>query len=109
MKDFVINIKFHYLYRDAGNYKNYGHLIFPNPNNIQIETLLKKLQENLIDSEFFEPISVGVPLLDVENRDEELDHDWYEFEKITQTQEFPTETKTINEFLESFIKHKKIG
>lgn len=48
-----MNIKFNYLYRDAGNYKTFGFVIFANPNSILIEEAEKKFRNSLIDSEFF--------------------------------------------------------
>jgi len=30
------NIKFNYLYRDAGNYKHYGSVIFASPNDLSL-------------------------------------------------------------------------
>ena len=33
-----INLKFHYLYRDAGNYKQFGSVVLSNPTNLSPET-----------------------------------------------------------------------
>ena len=34
MSDLESNLKFEYLYRDAGNYKQYGSMVFDNPTRI---------------------------------------------------------------------------
>ena len=42
------NIKFSYLYRDAGNYKNYGEVIFANPDEMPIEEVEILIKSKLI-------------------------------------------------------------
>jgi hypothetical protein len=95
------NIRFDYLYRDAGNYKNYGFVIFSNPNNLSIEKLRSSIISNLNDGEFFNHKRLKIPALffSIKNSD---DHFWHEFENIEETNETPTETRTIDEFLNSF-------
>lgn len=94
------NIRFNYLYRDAGNYKNYGYVIFPNPNNLPIEKLKIPIYNYLIDGEFFKHKSMKIPPLffSPENSD---DHSLHEFENIEETEDEPTDTRTIDEFMNS--------
>lgn len=44
-----LKIKFSYLYRDAGNYKQYGSVVLDNPDNLSLEEIEKQIRANLID------------------------------------------------------------
>jgi hypothetical protein len=46
------NIKFNYLYRDAGNYKQFGNIVLSNLNNIALDLIEDIVRGNLIDGEF---------------------------------------------------------
>lgn len=92
------NIRFNYLYRDAGNYKNYGFVIFSNPNFLSFEKLSRSIISNLIDGEFFNYKRLKIPALFFSTKNSD-DHFWHEFENIEETNEAPTETRTIDEFL----------
>lgn len=93
------NIQLFYLYRDAGNYKLFGQVIFRNPENLTIEEILQKIQAKLIDGEFFDAKKWGLPVLQFENFNEELDHPWHEFEKIETATSEITDNRSISEFL----------
>ncbi|AWH84323.1 hypothetical protein HYN59_03970 [Flavobacterium album] len=81
-----MNLKFNYLYRDASNYKNYGSVIFSNPNSIPLILIENAVRGNLIDGEFFSSEDWQLPDLffEVKNSD---DHIWHEFESIEATNE----------------------
>jgi hypothetical protein len=55
------NIKFSYLYRDSGNYKNYRSIIFENPAGIALSTLNEAIQSKLIDGTWFYAAEWGLP------------------------------------------------
>jgi len=95
------NVKFNYLYRDGGNYKQFGFVIFTNDNNIQIEEILNQIQLKLIDGEFFDPKKWAVETLYKYPYDPELDHSWHEFEDIEITSESPTSKVDIIDFVSS--------
>lgn len=99
MKDLKNNIKFSYLYRDAGNYKEYGDTIFPNYSNLDISEINRLIRKNLIDGEFFEPLKWNIPLIYEDSYDSEIDHEWYEFISVEATQEKATDARNIHEFL----------
>ncbi len=83
------NIKFNYMYRDSGNYKNYGFIIFKNPEKLSLIFIEQEIRKRLIDAEFFEPSKVKIPQL-VNNDfpyDSDLDHSWNEFVSIEETDE----------------------
>jgi hypothetical protein len=93
-------IKFSYLYRDLGNYKQFGFEIFLNQKSIPIIKIEKEIRAKLIDNEYFEPNKWNLKTLYNFPFDDELDHFWHEFEKIEFTKE---EATSID--IESFLKH----
>jgi len=94
------NIQFSYKYRDAGNYKVFGHVIFANPNNYSLEFIENKLRASLIDSESFDPKDWKLPRLKFDDWVPDLDHTWNEYENLEYTLEPPTQERSISEFLE---------
>ena len=94
------NIRFNYLYRDAGNYKVWGSEILSNPDCISLVEVETKIREYLIDGEFFDPKYWKVKRLKHDDWVPELDHTWNEFESIEITSEEPTVDYSISKFLE---------
>lgn len=99
MNDLYHNIRFSYLYRDAGNYKLFGQVVFGNPENIALGEIRKRINASLIDGEFFEAKKWGLTELKFENYLPELDHNWCEFEEVTSTYFETTDKRTMAEFL----------
>ncbi len=101
-----MNIKFSYLYRDAGNYKNYNNIIFSNPNNISVEQLENSIRNSLIEGLWFDAINWRIPDLYFKEYEwnNELDHCWHEFGQLKETTEKPTTETTIDMFLTSILK-----
>ena len=93
------NIQFSYLYRDAGNYKLYGQVVFGNPENIALEEIRNIINAHLIDGEFFEAKKWRVPELKFEDYLPEVDHSWYEFEDVELTSIENSDNRTIAEFI----------
>ena len=81
-----MNIRFSYLYRDAGNFKNFGEANFSNPNEFSLENLSARIKLALLDEMYFDAYMVGLPELFFEDYDDELDHDWHEFELLDYVQ-----------------------
>lgn len=102
MKSLKTNIKFNYEYRDAGNYKQFGSIVFENPSNIlDLESLEKTIRYNLFDTEFFYPFKLSIPSLHFDDWDTELDHFWYRFESVEHSRVTPNDLKsrTIEQFI----------
>lgn len=97
-----MNIKFEYLYRDSGNYKNWGEVIFSNPESISVDFLTENVQSILIDKIYFFAQEALVPDLHFKNYDMALDHGWHEFNSFSETDEAPTDTKSRN--VDDFLK-----
>ena len=99
MKDLRSNIKLEYLYRDAGNYKIYGNQIFPNPDNIKLEDIERRMKSVLIDGEYFDPVKWGVEPLGFQDQNEDLDHFWNEFNSVSLSNEPSTADFSITELI----------
>lgn len=99
MPDLNLNIKLSYLYRDAGNYKQFGDIVFNNPENFTLDEINAKLKSLLIDGEYFVATQWQIPTLYTFPFDEELDHTWHEFESLTSTREKATDERSISEFI----------
>ncbi len=94
-----MNLKLQYQYRDAGNYKNWGEVVFSNPNQRMVEEVHQLIADTLIDGEFFYSEDWGVPDLHFEEYpwDDDLDHDWHQFQALASTDEIATDN--IEDFL----------
>lgn len=86
-----MNIEFSYLYRDAGNFKQFGSVIFSNKECFAPEIIASMLKKSLIDELFFDPLLAEVPTLFFDDIDEELDHDWHEFENVKEVETPPND------------------
>ena len=81
-----MNIKLNYLYRDASNYKNFGSVVFSNPNHASLRNIESIIKQNLIDSEYFVAEVWQLPSLFFPERNED-DHIWHEYESLEFTYE----------------------
>jgi hypothetical protein len=79
------NIKFNYLYRDSGNYKKFGSVIFADPNNIELAEIEKLIRSRLIDELWFYADEWNLPELFTEYLDFRIDPTWHEFESVEYT------------------------
>lgn len=93
------NIKFNYLYRDSGNFKKYGSVIFANPNNIDLSELETLIKSKLIDETWFYAEEWGVPDVFTKMIDFRIDPTWHEFESA----EYTTERAGMEFKLPAFI------
>lgn len=98
-----MNVRFEYLYRDAGNYKNWGEIIFSNPRNINVDLITAMAEKNLIDRLYFIAPAVDVPDLHFVEHHAELDHDWHEVHAFQATDDAPNDPqgRDIEEFIAS--------
>ncbi len=85
------NIRLEYLYRDAGNYKNWGEVVFSNPNRIPVCVAEKLVTETLLEGQYFLADSSELPDLHFPELNVELDHAWHEFHAFTATEEAPND------------------
>jgi hypothetical protein len=101
-----MNIKVVYLYRDYSNYKNWGEIIFENPENISIGTIENQIRECLIEGEWFYAHEWEIPDLHFKTWNIEDDHCWHEFADVEETTEPATTHNSLKEFLQK-IKEAK--
>ena len=96
-------MKFEYLYRDAGNNKIWGEIVFSNYDHIDPKVLDTHIRKLLIDHEFFIARKSNLPRLSFPIWDQKLDHDWYEYSSIdvTSDRENDIYNRDIKEFIGS--------
>lgn len=97
------NIRFVYLYRDAGNYKQHGEVILSNETLLTVEEVDLQIRCLLSDGSFFiaQQVQVEERFFDVVNED---DHPWHEFVFAEATTDptfdpVPDEKRDITNFL----------
>ncbi|TFF33503.1 hypothetical protein [Mucilaginibacter psychrotolerans] len=100
------NIKFNYRYRDAGNYKNHGWVVFDNPHNVELRDLETLIQTKLIDETYFYVDQWLLPDLHFSIWNNQLDHTWHEFESIEHTNEAPNTAFSLTDFMSAIEKVK---
>ena len=81
-----MNICMEYLYRDAGNYKQWGAVVVPNaPSAMSLDDIEASARAVLIDGSWFVAADAGLPDLRSDTWDEDLDHDWHELHGFAET------------------------
>ena len=107
------NIKFTYLYRDGGNYKNWDEVVFSNPDGLSPKEVISELRKAFTQDGLFIahqvrlpeafPYSDGDPTLD--------DHCFHEFGSIDPTAEAPNDRvgRSISNFLIEVTREASIG
>lgn len=98
------NIKFNYLYRDGGNYKNFNSIIFENDQSISLEDLEALIKSKLIDGEWFYTDQWKVAEIFLGTFDFKIDPTRHEFESVEYSNEPANSTFTLAEFCWHFEK-----
>ena len=95
MKGLQMNIELEYLYRDCGNFKNFGKVVFANKRKLSAEEIHEMLLSTVMPEQFFRASDLGVPDLYFKDfpYDPELDHELHEYHKVSETKE-PTDDAT---------------
>lgn len=104
-----MNIKFNYLYRDAGNYKNFNSIVFSNPNCHKPEEIKPDIRNNFIDNIYFEAKIIFIPELFFEDQNAD-DHEWHELIEIENTTDKMNDlhNRTIDTFIQDIKSYHKI-
>lgn len=99
----MTNIRFVYLYRDAGNYKQHGEIILSNETRLAMEDVERQIHSVLSDGLFFiaQQVRVEERFFEVVDTD---DHPWHEFVRVEATDDpvfdpFPEKERDILAFL----------
>jgi hypothetical protein len=95
------HVRFEYLYRDEGNNKEYGEVFLANPNNISLEIIKRNIVEKLLEGKWFDPDYWGIPRFSFHRLSMfgVNDYLWYEFDKVTVTDDNQKGERTIDELL----------
>ena len=97
------NIKFTYLYRDAGNYKKFGSVVFSNPNHLTLQNLAAPLAQAFSEEGLFVAHQIRVPEVFLYTRGNATsdDHCFHEFDGVEESLEAPNDQhfRAIGEFL----------
>jgi hypothetical protein len=109
----MLNIKFSYLYRDAGNYKKWAEIIFRNPEGLLLELITKTLRDAFLQDGLFVAHQIRVPdafLYSQENATSD-DHCFHEFDAVELTAESPDDiySRSISQFIDEANKQAKRG
>lgn len=88
-----MNIELEYLYRDCGNFKNYGKVVFANQRSISAKEIHEKLLSIVMPEPFFRASDLGLPDLFFKDfpYDPELDHELHEYHRVCETEEPPND------------------
>jgi hypothetical protein len=94
MKGLQMNIEFDYLYRDCGNFKNYGKVVFANQRNLSAKEIHERLLGAIMPEPFFRASDLGLPDLFFKNfpYDPELDHEFHEYYRVSETMDPTNDT-----------------
>lgn len=105
-----MNIRFEYLYRDGGNFKNWGGVVFFNPHHVSADVVMSMAKNVLIDQAYFVANKACVPDLHFGEYDEQLDHGWHEAHAFQTTDDAANDpqSRNIEEFMESLRFASKI-
>jgi|ERR1700732_1394536 hypothetical protein len=97
------NVKFSYLYRDAGNYKKWADVVFSNPEALGIELINKSLKHAFMQDGLFIAHQIRLPEIFPFTRDEATsdDHCFHEFDAVEPTAASPNDdySRSISEFI----------
>ena len=108
-----LTIRFAYLYRDAGNYKQHGEVILSNETRLTVEEVDKQIRSHLSDGSFFiaRQVRVAERFFTVINDD---DHPWHEYVQVEETTHpifdpLPGEGRDIAQFLKELEQAHRAG
>lgn len=103
------NLKFNYLYRDAGNYKGWGCVCMRNTENLSAEFVTQILRLAFLEGCFFIADQVQIPELfpfgDGEATSD--DHCFHEFDSVETTDEPPNDiqSRSVAQFVDE-VEHQ---
>jgi len=107
------NIEFGYLYRDGGNYKKFGKVVFSNSEQLNPEALEAELRRIFGEDELFIASQIRVPeiFLYSDGRLSFDDHCYHEFSSLRATDEISSDkhNRSIAEFLAEVTREEKRG
>jgi hypothetical protein len=109
----MLNIKFSYLYRDAGNYKKWADVVFSNPDRLTLEAVTKALKDAFLEDGLFIAHQVRVPEVFLFSRGNATsdDHCFHEFSAVGESLEDPNDpcSRSISQLIAEVKREAKSG
>jgi hypothetical protein len=97
------SVRFNYLYRDGANFKNWGKVIFANPEVLPLKPIESKLLNAFLPDKHFIASQIQIPdiFLFLTDKPTAYDHCFHEFDSVEICDENPTDifSRSISEFL----------
>jgi hypothetical protein len=107
------NVEFSYLYRDGGNYKRFGRVVFSDPEQISCGAIIGALTEAFLEEGLFIADQVRVPEVFLFANGELSfdDHCYHEFDAVRATEKEPNDLhmRTISEFVSEVTEQGRRG
>jgi hypothetical protein len=107
------NIRFNYMYRDAGNYKKFGSVVFSNPELVTLQSLAAPLAKAFSEEGLFVAHQIRVPEVFFYTRGNATsdDHFFHEFDGVEESLEAPNDQllRSVGEFLVEVQRQAKRG
>jgi hypothetical protein len=113
MEKQMSNIEFSYLYRDGGNYKKWGRVVFSNPDGINTESVERKMRQAFLEDGIFIASQIRIPevFLYAGGKFSSDDHCYHEFNGVqpTTSRADDTHRRSIGEFLVEVTQEARRG
>lgn len=107
------NVEFMYLYRDGGNYKKWGKVVFSNPDRLDCESVERQLRQAFLQDGLFIASQIGVPdvFLYAGGKFSLDDHCYHEFDRVRPTPGAVDDAhgRSISKFLIDVIREAELG
>jgi hypothetical protein len=107
------NVEFSYLYRDGGNYRRFGRVVFSNSEQIKSVAIQQALTEAFLEEGLFIADQIRVPqvFLFANGQLSFDDHCYHEFDAVRATDEQPSDLhkRTISEFVAEVVRQQRRG
>jgi hypothetical protein len=109
----LANVEFRYLYRDGGNYKKRGIVIFSNPEGLDIDLAAEGLRQAFLTDGLFIAKQVRVPEVFLYKRGKftDDDHCYHEFAELASTSKAANDkhVRSIQRFLDEVAAEGRNG
>lgn len=109
----MANVEFRYLYRDGGNYKKRGTVIFSNREGLDIDLAAERLRQGFLPDGLFIAKQVRVPEVFLYKRGKftDDDHGYHEFDVLTSTNRAANDKqlRSIQKFLDEVAAEARNG
>jgi len=110
-----LNAVFRYMYRDGGNNKENGYVVFKLTTDSDLEAITEKLKKHLDEDDYFIAEQVRIPSIAFyatgKYKLTDLDHCWHEFDGTGLVPSEPDDplNRSFEEFIEEFILQSVAG